>query len=176
MKKILALVLVLMMVLCSVSALAGGSKKTSDMNNATTGQTGANAPKLTKIGDTPATTAIKQAVKDAQAAGDVTKAFPADIAATIPEDQRTVNEMDTYKLDGDVTGLQTLTLIFKFATPYAEGQKVTVMFAIAKSDTETEWLKKEGTGNKDGTVSVVVTAADLAKISNYPFVVIPVSK
>ena len=38
-----------------------------------------------------------------------------------------------------------------------------------------EWLVKEGKGNADGDVEVEVTKAELAKISDNPFVVIPVS-
>ena len=67
-------------------------------------------------------------------------------------------------------------LVFTFATPYAEGEEVTVLIIVDLGANGVEWLTLSGVGDKDGNVVVKLTADQLAKISNNPFLVLPVSK
>lgn len=176
MKKVIALVLALVMVLCATAALAEGSKKESDLNNGTVKTTTTTtAVRLEKAADTAGTKAFKQAVKDAQDAGNVMGAFPADLVSLVPAGYSTVNEMDTYKLVGDVTGVASLKLEFKFATTFGVGETVPLMIAIDKGTT-TEIIYTTGTGIAGGKVEVVFDSTILAAIGNYPFVIVPISK
>lgn len=175
MKKTIALVLALVMVLCAASALAAGSKENKNLNSATTTTTTSQPVTITKITDTAETTAIKQKIRDAQAAGNVLDAFPPELVAQLPEGYKVVNEMDTYQLTGDVSGISSLTLNFKFATTFGEGEQVPLMLGIANGNS-TEWILVMGTGKADGSVEVILNAATLAKIGNNPFVVVPLSK
>ena len=173
MKKIFALVLALVMVLCAVSALAGPSKQNENIGGATT-----NEPEvtMTKVDDTEETTAIKEKIQEANENGNPLDGIPEDVRSQIPEGRTKINEMDTYILEGDDGTSDQILLIFKFETPYEDGQAVTVLFGIAPAGAETIWLVKEGKGNADGDVEVLVTRDELNKISNNPFVVIPVSE
>ena len=128
-----------------------------------------------KVADNDATKAIKQLFVDGNAAGDPLSKLPDDVKGKIPEGFKTVNEMVTYQLSGDVSKVNSLTLTFTFETKYADGEEVTVLIGIAGAK-ETEWIVKTGKGDKDGNVVVSVTKAELDKISSNPFVVIPVSK
>ena len=173
MKKILALVLVAVMALCAVSALAAGSKDNTNIAQATTDSS---VVDLEKAEDTEATSAIKQAVTDAQEAGNAVDGLPDAVKEQLGEGFTVINEMDTYKLSGDYENAEDpIILTFKFETPYEEGEKVILAIGICPPDAEeAEWLVKEGAGNADGDVEVTVTKAELQKISDNPFVVIPV--
>lgn len=174
MKKLLALVIALIMILGVAGAMAAGSKNNQDIAQATTE---AEEVTLETAEDTEGTQAIKQAVIDAQAAGNAVDGLPDAVKEQLPEGYATINEMDTYKLKGEYTGDEDpIILTFKFETPYAEGEKVIIAIGIVPPEGEVEWLVKEGTANSDGDVEVEVTKAELAKISDNPFVVIPVSK
>ena len=184
MKKILALVLALTMILTAVSAFAADSPENpGKKGGGTTGGGGSTAYDTTveeevtmgKVADNDATKAIKQLFVDGNAAGDPLSKLPDDVKGKIPEGFKTVNEMVTYQLSGDVSKVNSLTLTFTFETKYADGEEVTVLIGIAGAK-ETEWIVKTGKGNKDGDVVVTVTKAELDKISSNPFVVIPVSK
>ena len=172
MKKIFALVLALALVLTAVSALAAGSKGGSDISDVTT-----DTPEVTvsKAADNAATSAIKKLISDGQAGGDALAELPEDVKAKIPADAKTVNEMETFVLSGTLTKGNSVVLTFKFATPYTEGEAVTILLGIP-GETETEWVVLQGKGNKDGDVEVTVTKDILDKIGDKPFVVIPVSK
>jgi len=172
MKKTVALILAMILVLVAVSAMAGGSKQNKDMNRATT--TDRNVS-ISKASDTDATSALKQKVKDAQASGDVMSAFPASIVSRIPANYRTVNEMDTYQVSSS-SGADYYLLIFQFATPFENGEKVPLVFGITKDNGESEWLEMTGKGNKDGAVEVKVSRGIFNKLEKNPFVVIPISK
>ena len=105
------------------------------------------------------------------------KGLPEDVAAGIPEDRETINEMDCYQLSGDFTKTKDIELVFKFETPYEHGEKVMLVVAILRPEPEEiEWLVWEGTGNADGDVEALVARADLIKIGEDPFIVIPVSE
>ena len=78
---------------------------------------------------------------------------------------------------GGIDGVtEDVKLVFKFATPYPEGETVILAIGIVPPEGEAEWLVKEGIANADGDVEVTVTKEELQKISDNPFVVIPVSK
>ncbi len=173
MKKLLALVIAAMMIFGVVGAMAAGSKTNNNIAQATTE---AEEVTLEKAEDTEGTTAIKQAVTDAQEAGNAVDGLPDAVKDQLPEGFTVINEMDTYKLQGEYTGDEDpIILTFKFETPYENGEKVIIAIGIVPPEAEAEWLVKEGKGNADGDVEVEVTKAELAKISDNPFVVIPVS-
>ena len=205
MKKIFALVLALVMVLTAVSALAAGSKTQSDVSNATvTPVTETKTTETTTTTEATKTNtntgsvetakteaeirieevtpdeklqAVIDAVTAAQKDGDALKGLPEAVVATIPAERNTINEMKCYKLVGDVSGLAGLEMKFKFDTPYDEGEEVTLLIGISAPDAEeVEWLTLEGKANANKEVVVTVTKEQLAKISNNPFIVIPVSK
>ena len=176
MKKTLALVLALVMVLFAVSAMAANSKNNNNMNYGSTSEEENNVG-LEKIAPTED---LQKIIDDVTAAGkdggDATTGLPGGAVELVPEDKKTINEMDTDHLTGDPSGLEELELIFTFATPYAEGEEVTVLLGINPAAETVEWLALDGVGNADGAVVVKVTKAELTKISNNPFIVIPLSK
>ena len=177
MKKILALILAVMMILTAASALAENSKGNKDI---TGGDTGDEEIKLVKIDPTDKLAKLIEKIKGAyKDEGDALKGLPAELLALIPAEHKTINELTCWKLEGDVSAVKgELELIFKFESPYEEGEEVTILIGIdyADADAEVEWIVKTGVANKDGDVVVKVTAAELAKISNNPFIAIPVSK
>ena len=165
MKKLIALVLVAMLALFAVGALAENSKGNSDIAGATTTGEGYTLTKITPEGKLAE---IITAMEDAGKAG---KAIDG-----LPEGLATINDYGCYKLEGDGKGVKEFEMIFKFETPFGKDEKVTLLIGIAPADADVEWLKLDGIGNADGDVVVKVTEAELTKISNNPFVVIPVSK
>ena len=173
MKKIIALVLAMMMILVSASALAKGSKGNPDISQGST-------DKEVSLEKTSATDKLQEIMDKITEAndqdGDPLKGLPDDIIALIPAEHKTINEMDVWHLVGDVTGLDELELIFKFETPYDEGEEITVLIGVDSGEDEVEWIVKTGVGNADGDVVVKVTAEELEIISNNPFVAIPVSE
>ena len=174
MKKIIALVLVVLMALSAVSALAEGMpgpSKTAPFIN----RGEAEELELVKVDPDEKLSAIIEAVKAAGADGAVA-ALPTDASSLIPEGFVTINEMDCYQLVGDVENAKDQELIFKFATPYPEGEEVILLIGISPADADVEWLALDGKANADGAVVVKVTKEQLTKIANNPFVVIPVSK
>lgn len=174
MKKILALVLALVMVLAACTALADGSKRNNDI---AAGDTDEETVSMTAIAPTEKLQEIMDGIKAANdEQGDPIKGLPEDAAAQIPEGFTAINDMGCWQLEGDVTGLSELELIFKFETPYPEGDEVALLIGIAPADGDVEWIEKTGVANADGAVVVKVTAAELAKISNNPFLAIPLSK
>ena len=174
MTKTMAMVMTLTMVLTAATALAKGSKGNDDIN---TGDTDLNEIDLIHIGPTEKLQEIMDKITEAnQNEGDPLKGLPGEVVGLIPGGFGTINDMSCWQLVGDVTGTSELLLIFKFETPYEEGEEVTVLIGIAPADGEVEWIVKTGTGDADGNVVVKVTAEELAKISNNTFIEIPVSK
>ncbi len=178
MKKTLALVLALVMVLFAVSAMAANSKNNNNMNyGSTSEEEGDNAVGLEKATPTEDLQKIIDDVTEAgKDGGDATKGLPEEGVKLVPEDKKTINEMDCYHLTGDPSGLDELELTFTFATPFADGEEVPVLFVISPAEGPVEWLRLTGVGNADGAVVVKVTKAELAKISTNPFLVMPLSK
>ena len=169
MKKILALVLALVMVLTAVSAMAAGSKGQSDISTVTA------EVEVSKISPDAKLQAVIDAVTAAQKDGDALKGLPGDVTAKIPAERKTINEMSCWQITGDVSTLSKLELKFKFDTPFTGIKQVTLLIGIsAPNAEEVEWLVLVGDVNDNNEVVVTVTAAELAKISNNPFIVIPV--
>ena len=178
MKKIIALMLAAVLALVCVSALAGNSKNNNNMNyGSTSEEEGDNAVALEKTEPTDDLQKIIDDVTEAgKDGGDATKGLPEEGVKLVPEDKKTINEMDCYHLTGDPSGLDELELTFTFATPFADGEEVPVLFVISPAEGPVEWLRLTGVGNADGAVVVKVTKAELAKISTNPFLVMPLSK
>ena len=82
MKKILALVLAMMMVLCAVSALAAGSKTNPDINQADTDDEEIG---ITKAEDNEGTQAIKDAIKEAAENGSAIDGLPDEVKDQLPQ-------------------------------------------------------------------------------------------
>ena len=180
MKKILALVLALVMVMTVVCALAEGSKTQGDVSNAAVSTKAAEVElTLGKATADEKLQAVIDAVTEAGKAGDAVKGLPEDVQAKVPEDKKSINEMSVWEIAGDVAGVtdDELELVFKFDTPYEAGEELFVLIGISAPDAEeVEWLTLEGKANDKNEVVVKVTKAELNKIANNPFVVIPVSK
>lgn len=174
MKKVLALLLAVMMVLVSVSALAQGSKGNKDIGH---GDTDNENVELNKADDNEQTSRIKQEIMDRGADGNPVDALPDDIKDKLPEGFTVINDFDTYRLSGlpDEED-EEVEMVFKFETPYKEGEQVMLAVCIAPPEGEVAWLMWEGTGRADGAVSVMVPREDLEQIGENPFVVIPVSQ
>lgn len=173
MKKILALVLALVMVLAATAALAAGSPDSGKWSGATTP---VEEVKAVKISATEALQAIIDGVTEAAQAGDAVSGLPEGGKALVPAELKTINEMDCYQLSGDPSKLDELKLVFYFTTDYSGAEAVTLLIGISPADAEVEWLALEGKPLADGGIEVTVTAEELKKISNNPFIVIPVSK
>lgn len=173
MKKVLALLLAVMMLLVSVSALAEGSKRWEDIPH---GDTDDDNVGLKKADDNDKTKKIKDDIIDHGKDGDPIDGLPDWIKDKLPDGFTIINDFDTYLLDGmPDDDDDEVEMIFKFATPYKEGEQVMLAVAIVPPEDEVEWLLWEGTGTEDGGVKVKVSREDLEKISENPFVVIPVS-
>ncbi len=173
MKKILALVLALVMVLTAVSALAADSPENPG------GKTGGGETKETElatVADTDATKAIKEELKKAAESGDVLSALPADVKAKIGEEFTKVSEMVTIKLAQGLDAKKGLIIKKAFQTPYKSGEKVTVLLAVPGADGKVEWVVLEGTANADGEVVFVIDEAIYNKIAGTEIVMVPVSK
>ena len=173
MKKVLALLLAVMMLLVSVSALAEGSKRWEDIPH---GETDDDNVGLKKADDNDRTSEIKKKILDHGKDGNPVDGLPDEIRDKLPEGFTVINDFDTYLLDGNPDESDDeVEMIFKFATPYKEGEQVMLAVCIVPPEDEVEWLLWEGTGMADGAVRVMVAREDLQKISDNPFVVIPVS-
>ena len=185
MKKILALVLALVMVLTAVSALAAGSPENpGGKTGGGSGATGYSADtteetketELATVADTDATKAIKEELKKAAESGDVLSTLPADVKAKIGEEFTKVSEMVTIKLAQGLDAKNGLIVKKAFQTPYKSGEKVTVLLAAPGADGKVEWIVLEGTANADGEVVFVVDEATYNKIAGTEIVMVPVSK
>jgi len=187
MKKILALVLALMMVLTAVSALAAGSPENPGGKTTGGGTTGytttADDTEETKedeveaatVADTDATKAIKEELQKAAESGDVLSALPDDVKAEIGEEFTKVSEMVTIKIAAGLDAKKGLTIKKKFQTPYAKGA-IKVLLAVPGADGKVEWIAVNGNVNEDGEVVAVVDEAIYNKIAGKEIVMVPVSK
>ncbi len=186
MKKILALVLALMMILTAVSALAAGSPENpggKTTGGCTTGYTVDTTEEEAKedeieaptVADTDATKAIKEELQKAAESGDVLSALPDDVKAEIGEEFTKVSEMVTIKIAEGLDAKKGLTIKKKFQTPYAAG-KIKVLLAVPGADGKVEWIALNGNVNADGEVVVVIDEAIYNKIAGKEIVMVPVSK
>ena len=186
MKKILALVLALMMVLTAVSALAAGSPENpggKTTGGGTTGYSTDTTEEETKedeveaatVADTDATKAIKEELQKAAESGDVLSVLPDDVKAEIGEEFTKVNEMVTIKIAEGLDATKGLSIKKAFQTPYAKGA-IKVLVAVPGADGKVEWIAVNGNVNEDGEVVAVVDEAIYNKIAGKEIVMVPVSK
>ena len=173
MKKILALVLSLMMVLVAVSAMAADSPDAAKKQNAAVevnkaADNAEDEETLTlKILETnsDAVQAIIDQFAEANNNGDVLSVLPDDVKAKIPEGLTNINEIVTAQFEGDTTKVSgTVILKITFLSEYEEGQDVAVLFGKLTA-TGVEWTVAEGKTVKDGDVVKVQVSipAELVK-------------
>ena len=103
-------------------------------------------------------------------------AFPKEIRDQIPAEYRTVNEFVTATLSDDYKNIADATLQFAFETAYPRGETVYLLFGRIDQDDHVDWMVKEGTVNRDGTVSVVLDENELAGLAGQTFALVAVSK
>lgn len=183
MKKTLALVLALVMVLCAVSAMAEGSKTVEDTQKTTVNNGGYYAPAAPaelpslEIVSTPsaAIQAIIDQFKAAHDAGDDLGALPDDVKGQIGSELTKVNEMIAVKFSGDTNVANAVEVILSFMTKYTPGDEVAVL--IGEMDGENvKWTVLKGKVNDDGDVVVMVPAAMVKGLENNEFLIAVVSK
>ena len=199
MKKIIALVLALVMILCAVSAMAESPKKSGDTDNKQTTEvtpadaTDSGAQKNAGGNYYPADDGLKLEIlslnpenvqkildkfKEAYEAGDVLAAFPEDVRALIPEDLKTVNEMVGARFVGNTDKVTTdMRVNIKFLTLFdkEKDSEVAVFFGKINGE-DVAWTKYDGTVKEDGSVDVIVTKDMIQSLKNEPFVIVVVSK
>ena len=203
MKKILSLALALALALTVVSALAsestGAPSKTNqdiqqsevketvtEASAADTTNTGAanaaantvaTAPEpitSTVVADTEATNSLKEEFAKAVEAGDVSAVLPDNLQSAVAGFTK-VNEIVTVRLNGDVSEVTNITVNYKLETPYAEGEKVMVAYAVTVNG-QVQWILVEGTAQKDGSINVTLNAEMLAMLVNRDATLIVLSK
>ena len=203
MKKILSLALALALALTVVSALAsestGAPSKTNqdiqqsevketvtEASAADTTNTGvANAAAntvatepepitSTVVADTEATNSLKEEFAKAVEAGDVSAVLPENLQSAVADFTK-VNEIVTVRLSGDVSEVTYVTVNYKLETPYAEGEKVMVAYAVTVNG-QVQWILVEGTAQKDGSINVTLNAEALAMLVNRDATLIVLSK
>lgn len=177
MKKILALVMALVMVLGAASAMAAGSKQTPG-GGGTTVETPAEV-NVVYAKDTEETAAIIEKFAEAAAAGDVLAALPDAVKANIPEGYNKINEMITAQVSGDINDVASYTVMnFAFESTYEAGKTVYVLAGIlpATAGGEVEWEVFTGSVKDNGSVDVTLPKAFFEKVQNKPFVLAVVSE
>ena len=187
MKKILALVLALVLVVCATAALASSPSAEEVKPSADTKtDSGTQTNSSTNSGSTYVSVrkksievvlskdndATAELIKQLTEAGKdkVLSVIPEEI--NLPEDYTAVNEISTWKIEGDIEDVNSAEVTFDFPTPYPVGD--TVYLLIYTSDGE--WLSLQGKADKEGKVVVAFSKETLTKLGNNPFVVVAVSK
>ena len=164
MKKLLALVLALIMVLSMTAAMADGSRTTGDTTTVTTTtDTGDKQEEeeeilLWKVEETEETTALVEELNEAKESGDISKVFPEEmevapelvVADVISLDTKpAIAEENSYSIQLiDVAGV-------------VEGKPVYVYVKV-----DDKWFKLEAKVSADNTVDVVFTHEALAAMAN----------
>ncbi len=188
MKKTLALVLALVMVLCAVSAMAEGSKTVDDTQSTTVTDTTVTnrggyyapaAPALPTLGivtPSAAAQAIIDQFKAAHDAGDDLGALPDDVKSQIGEGLVNINEMIAVKFSGDTNVANEVEITLSFMTKYTNvGDDVAVL--VGELDGENvKWTVLKGKVNGDGDIVVMVPAALVKGLENNEFLIAVVSK
>ena len=178
-KKTLAVILSLMLLMSLTSALAASSKTNTDISHGTVEVPGV-LIQIVKVPDTDFTKKLKLEVAAAQEKGNILEAFAGDVKNLIPEEHTEANEMETVQFDGELGKVtDKVKVTYKFATPYGKDQKVTVMIGFPEKDNPDYvpcWEAIPGVGTESGEVEFYVTRELLDKIETEPFVIIPLSK
>jgi hypothetical protein len=175
MKKFFALVLALSMLACAAGALATDSKE--DLRDAViiSGQGTVTIIWTTDtVGEDASASETREKIRTAAKNASPLDELPEDLRAQLPEGFTVVNELESVKLEGDLTGLEELTVAFKFNTPY-EPESV-VYLAAAIPGEETEWVLLEAKADEEGSVVVTFDAEFLAKVGNSDFVLMTISE
>ena len=173
MKKILALVLALALVLTAVSAFAEVASKTNlDIAQV---EDNSDAVEVKFAAESAEVAALVEAVKAAAQAGDVLSVLPEEIRAALPEDQKNVNEIAPIQFAGKAEEItEDLVIKTKFETPYTPGEKVTVLLARVTVD-PIQWFAFEGTVLEDGSVQFVIPADTVKTFLNEDMAIAVVS-
>ena len=173
MKKILALVLALALVLTAVSAFAEASKTIIDIPQVEVDA--AEVEVLLPEEEIPAVAALVESLKAAADGGDVLSALPEEIRAALPEDQKNINEIAPIQFIGKEEEVKNdLVITTKFTTLYTPGEKVTVLLARVNVD-PVEWFAFEGTVQDDGSVQFVIPADTVKTFLNEDMAIAVVS-
>ena len=185
MKKILALVLALMMVLSAVAALAEEGTPSITPGDIETAVT--NNPKVKVIVNAPdseQTAAIKEQLLngDEEAAIEYIKesvSGEAGSAVAAIIDKYTVDEVQTQVIGAepeDLKELNSLTVTYTFNTKYDKGETVYILIGIPGEGTDVEWVLLQGTADEEGNVTVTFDEALLAKLGTDEYVVVVISE
>lgn len=177
MKKFLALVTLLCMVLTSTAALASSvpSKTADDLTQVEVGTTETGVVPETSFAVavteptekiTAEVTAMQEFVAEAKP---VVEFFPAEtqeaIAAVLPEtvkaEEVVVYELAPVAVSNYDEAYGDVTVDFAFATVFPEDSEVIVLLGLPGAEDAIEWIVKTGTVS-EGKVSVVFTQEELA--------------
>ena len=128
----------------------------------------------TVVADSETTDALKEEFAKAVEAGDASAVLPEDLQSAAAGFTK-VNEIVTVRLSGDVSEVTYVTVNYKLETPYAEGEKVMVAYAVTVNG-QVQWILVEGTAQKDGSINVTLNAEALAMLVNRDATLIVLSK
>ena len=106
---------------------------------------------------------------------DAFASLPRSVREAIPAEYRTINEVLTLTLDGDLKGVSETTLNIRFATKYEAEEPLYVLLGIAR-DGNTKWMVQQAMGQEDGSVDVYLQADALRQAAGSPVSLILVSR
>ncbi len=161
MKKVFAIIMAVMLVAVSFSALAAGSKTTNDVNNVTVDEKVAVTVEIVDPSEAVAALIEKLTAGDAEV-------VPADAA------NATLTEVLAVLAQNVTEGVGSVTATLATTTVFEKDQKVSV-FMGAASDEKVEWeAVTPVTVNDDGALEVTFTEAQLMTMQNVANVVLAI--
>lgn len=174
MKKILAVALTLILALAASGSLAEG---VPSINVTMIEKVSTDIPEvvIVKTEDTPATEEIKETLM-ALGSENTLSLIPEEVASMIPEEFTSVNEISTQKVEGDISTVEEITVVYTFTVPYAADEKVYLLIGIPMEDGTVEWILLEGQTNEAGDVVVTYDKEMLAKLGSKEFLVVVINK
>lgn len=176
MKKFLVVTIALMMILTAVVSLAEGAPSPS-INATVIQKAVTNNPniKVVRVEDTAATKEINDVLMAADDEN-VLSVIPEDITLMLPEDYSKVNEISTWEIEGDISAIEEISVLFTFTVPYETSAKVYLLIGIPAAEGTVEWILVEGQASEAGDVFVIFNKDILTKLDNSEFVVVVVNK
>lgn len=112
--------------------------------------------------------------------------FPKDVRSQVPEDYRNIYEFVAANVnrpeepeDAEETAeteTDAVEMVFRFQTPYEEGETVYVLFGIPSSGSDVDWFVREGAGLEDGSVGVILEQEQLEQLYGHTFALAVVSR